>query len=134
MIIGTDNCFIELHQYWSHFFHKCNWHSFTLINVNFEWERYIGGVSFELCILNIRAYFRWNYAPEKLQSFINPINDFENYTRFEIIDHRKNAQPFGRVMSLNNVSIDLSYQDGGNTLKVFIQDHGHTNNPKREGE
>jgi hypothetical protein len=41
-------------------------------------------------------------------------------TRFEVIDHRDAAPIFGRVFSVHNVAINLSLQDGGRTLKVFL--------------
>jgi hypothetical protein len=51
-------------------------------------------------------------------------NDY-SVTRFEVINHAKNDMGVGRVMTLykemnhfNN--IELSYQDDGKTLKVFL--------------
>lgn len=41
--------------------------------------------------------------------------------RFEVIDHRKNANPLGRAFYAEG-EVELSYQDGGNTLKVFLRD------------
>jgi hypothetical protein len=38
-------------------------------------------------------------------------------TRVEVIDHRSNAPDFGRVNP-----IELSYQDDGRTLKIFLKD------------
>jgi len=46
----------------------------------------------------------------------------EAVTRFEVIDHRAAVVSFGRVFSAWDVSIELSYQDGGRTLKVFVMD------------
>ena len=46
-------------------------------------------------------------------------------TRLEIINHAKNDMPIGRILTLykelqdfNN--IELFYQDGGMTLKIFL--------------
>ena len=70
----------------------------------------------------------------------NHINDCENYgneidyinpedieiTRLEVINHnKKNGLAFGRILTLYKVleefdSIELSYQDGRKTLKIFL--------------
>ena len=46
-------------------------------------------------------------------------------TRLEIINHAKNDKPIGRLLTLYKElgdfnSIELSYQDGGKTLKIFL--------------
>jgi hypothetical protein len=46
-------------------------------------------------------------------------------TRLEVINHAKNDYPIGRMLTLYQQlgdfkSIDLSYQDGKRTLKIFI--------------
>jgi hypothetical protein len=46
-------------------------------------------------------------------------------TRLEIINHAKNDHPVGRMLTLYNElgdfkSIELSYQDGKRTLKIFL--------------
>jgi hypothetical protein len=45
-------------------------------------------------------------------------------TRFEVIDHRNPhgvpGKTCGRVYSAHGCKIELSYQDGGRTLKVFV--------------
>ena len=51
-------------------------------------------------------------------------NDY-NVTRFEVINHAKNDMGIGRVMTLYKgmnhfTNIELSYQDDGKTLKVFL--------------
>ena len=45
--------------------------------------------------------------------------------RFEVIDHRNEdefCRPRGRVFTANPCKIELSYQDDGETLKVFVED------------
>ena len=49
----------------------------------------------------------------------------EKVTRFEVINHAKNDEPIGRLLTmyqeLNDFNtIELSFQDGGKTLKIFI--------------
>lgn len=39
----------------------------------------------------------------------------ENVTRFEVIDHN------GRSYTARNVAVELSLQDAGRTLKVFVR-------------
>ena len=46
-------------------------------------------------------------------------------TRLEIINHAKNDKPIGRLLTLYKElgdfnSIELSYQDGKRTLKIFL--------------
>jgi len=46
-------------------------------------------------------------------------------TRLEIINHAKNDMPIGRILTLYKEleqfnSIEVSYQDGGMTLKIFL--------------
>lgn len=54
-------------------------------------------------------------------------------TRFEVIDHR---EPFGaigvktgRVYVANPCAVELSYQDGGRTLKVFVNGQRQSASP-----
>lgn len=47
-------------------------------------------------------------------------------TRLEVINHGDNQRPVGRLLTLYQEradfnSIELSYQDGGKTLKIFIR-------------
>jgi len=49
----------------------------------------------------------------------------DKVTRIEVINHAKNEHPIGRIVKLfketNDFnSIEISYQDGGKTLKIFI--------------
>jgi hypothetical protein len=48
----------------------------------------------------------------------------EKVTRFEVIDHRKLGS--GRSFVANEITVDLSYQDNGRTLKVFVTDRRRT--------
>jgi hypothetical protein len=46
-------------------------------------------------------------------------------TRLEVINHAKNDHPIGRMLTLYKElgdfkSIELSYQDGKRTLKIFL--------------
>ena len=46
-------------------------------------------------------------------------------TRLEIINHAKNDHPIGRILTVYKElgdfnSIELSYQDGKRTLKIFL--------------
>lgn len=46
-------------------------------------------------------------------------------TRLEVINHAKNDMPIGRILTLHKEleqfnSIEVSYQDGGMTLKIFL--------------
>lgn len=49
-------------------------------------------------------------------------------TRFEVIDHRNGAPQVGRVFSAWDCRVELSYQDGGHTLKVFVDGDATTEN------
>lgn len=46
-------------------------------------------------------------------------------TRLEVINHAKNDMPIGRILTLYKEledfkNIEVSYQDGGMTLKIFL--------------
>jgi hypothetical protein len=46
-------------------------------------------------------------------------------TRLEVINHAKNDRPIGRILTLYKElgdfqSIELAYQDGKRTLKIFL--------------
>jgi iron-sulfur cluster repair protein YtfE (RIC family) len=46
-------------------------------------------------------------------------------TRLEVINHATNDKPIGRLLTLYKelgdfVNIELEYQDGGRTLKIFL--------------
>ncbi|KSZ59678.1 hypothetical protein Z045_05790 [Rhodococcus pyridinivorans KG-16] len=56
------------------------------------------------------------------QAIIDPMSDITKVTRFEVIDHTTGGE--GRVFTKYGVSIELSYQDDGQTLKVFVRDRG----------
>ncbi len=43
-------------------------------------------------------------------------------TRFEVIDHTKNGLGRLVVVTGDDVAVELSYQDDGRTLKVFLRD------------
>tara|TARA_R110000868_G_scaffold218445_1_gene468680 strand:- start:634 stop:810 length:177 start_codon:yes stop_codon:yes gene_type:complete len=47
-------------------------------------------------------------------------------TRFEVINHADNDSPIGRILTMYKEmgdfqEIELSYQDGGRTLKIFLR-------------
>ena len=55
----------------------------------------------------------------------NSISNEVQITRLEIINHAKNEKPVGRILTLYKElgdfeHIELSYQDGGRTLKIFL--------------
>jgi hypothetical protein len=50
---------------------------------------------------------------------------FDKVTRFEVIDHTtrvSEAEPRGRMFSDSYCMVELSFQDGDRTLKVFVTD------------
>ena len=78
---------------------------------------------------------RWvkeNFTPDAPLEYIlseyEKIKESENLveiTRFEVINHAKNTYQIGRLLTLYQElgdfsSIELSFQDGGRTLKVFL--------------
>jgi len=57
-----------------------------------------------------------------MDSFTNDmlIDLNSEFTRFEVIDHTNAG--VGRILVSYDVSVMLSYQDDGKTLKVFLKD------------
>ena len=59
----------------------------------------------------------YNAIPEEIPAI--------EITRLEVINHAKNDHPIGRMLTLYKElgdfkSIELSYQDGKRTLKIFL--------------
>ena len=50
------------------------------------------------------------------------IIDTEKVTRVELIDHRNESKAFGRAFVAWDVSANMSIQDQGRTMKVFVTD------------
>lgn len=48
------------------------------------------------------------------------MNKTDKVTRFEVINHCEGADDFGRILVKYGVKVELSYQDEGKTLKVFL--------------
>ena len=46
--------------------------------------------------------------------------DYEKVTRFEVIDHTSSKE--GRILVRYSVMVDVSIQDDGMTMKVFLTD------------
>lgn len=49
----------------------------------------------------------------------------DKITRLEVINHAKNDQPLGRILTMYKELgdfeyIELAFQDGGRTLKIFL--------------
>ncbi len=53
--------------------------------------------------------------------------DTSNVTRVELIDET------GRVFTRWNTKVDLSFQDGGKTLKIFVEAPKRTLNAAKSG-
>ena len=48
--------------------------------------------------------------------------DTTKIDRVEVINHRTDAERFGKVFTQWDCSVEISIQDGGRTLKVFVDD------------
>jgi hypothetical protein len=57
---------------------------------------------------------------------VRQVENFERVTRFEVIDHRYTGdaeRPVkGRIVVAYGVIVTVDLQDGGRTLKVFLND------------
>lgn len=56
------------------------------------------------------------------------MTDTKQVTRFEVIDHTKDGG--GRVLVRHRVHVELSIQDNGRTLKVFLNDRASERDDK----
>lgn len=59
--------------------------------------------------------------------------DLEKISRLEVINHAKNRLPIGRVLTLYKElndfdSIEISIQDDGRTMKIFIDSNKEKTN------
>ena len=69
---------------------------------------------------NVVSFFDWlsdNYKTPELKDAVDPITQVN---RFEVIDHT--SEKLGRELVKYGVNIELSFQDDGKTLKVFLTD------------
>ena len=48
--------------------------------------------------------------------------DTSKVTRFEVINHATGKGVIGRIVVERNIGVELSLQDDGRTLKVFLSD------------
>ena len=87
-------------------------------------------------IVVLRLHNQWRKGaetpmidPKELGEAINIVVEYYSnkaeITRFEVINHASNDFAFGRVLTMYKEmedfkSIELSYQDGGKTLKIFL--------------
>lgn len=64
----------------------------------------------------------WDELVEKSKNFKVSVQPTKNkVTRFEVIDFSNSKDPVGRAYVKRNFkNIELSYQDDGKTLKIFI--------------
>lgn len=54
---------------------------------------------------------------------MDTFEELPNANRFEVIDHRSsNKTHNARALTVYGASISISVQDGGKTLKVFLND------------
>jgi hypothetical protein len=68
---------------------------------------------------------KFNYMAIPSAPLIQHGNSAIHVTRLEVINHALNEYPAGRMLTLYKESgdfeeIELSYQDGGRTLKIFL--------------
>ena len=67
------------------------------------------------------TYYNFNTTTfYKMENITKP-----EITRLEVINHATNDRPIGRILTLYQELgdfkiIELSYQDGGKTLKIFL--------------
>ena len=57
--------------------------------------------------------------------YMDTLEKIDKVTRLEVINHAKNDKPVGRILTIYKElgdfeTIELSYQDGGRTLKIFL--------------
>lgn len=77
----TKNSFVTFYNDWVQIFGKCNWYTFTGINIEFENDIAMGGYEFTFVILGLGFRYRWNYTEiEMTKSCNDAIKDIENAT------------------------------------------------------
>jgi hypothetical protein len=69
----------------------------------------------------------WSYRWFRIREFFGFVPDLHHnpgyahgVTRLEVIDHRTNGK--GRLLTIRPCSIEVSLQDEGQTLKIFVDD------------
>ena len=74
----------------------------------------------EITAGEVRALYARMRKADAVPAPSTALPDLSGVTRFEVIDHRRGAPEVGRVFVAWNASGTLSMQDGGRTLKLFI--------------
>lgn len=64
---------------------------------------------------------KWLALMVQIEAALRESEGAPQVTRFEVIDHRHGAPSVGRVFVAWGCSVELSYQDDGRTLKVFVE-------------
>lgn len=86
----------------------------------------ISGVTAFVAMCLLDWYIKSKVPVEQSQEALPEDKTFtgEGVTRFEVIDYRQSAneRKRGRIYSVSNVKIELSVQDNGHTLKIFVGD------------
>ena len=76
-----DRMFVELHEDWSQLFQRCNWYTFRFADVQFEWDKHMGGIEASVILLGLGFRWRWNFAETEATKRIGKaVQDIENGT------------------------------------------------------
>lgn len=73
--------FIQFQQDWSQLLGGCNWYTFRFADIQFEWDKILGGVEATIVLLGLGFRWRWNFTETELtESLAKTIEDIENGT------------------------------------------------------
>ncbi len=66
----SDNLFMSIVCDYTQLIGSWNWITFTFLKLEIEKESYTGGIEFELVVLGLGFWIRWNYNPKKLEKLL----------------------------------------------------------------
>ncbi len=61
MTTETHNRFtVSFYSQWK--FRGCNWYDFTIVNLEFEWDKMLGGFELMVGLLGLNLHLRYQYT------------------------------------------------------------------------
>lgn len=69
--------FLSFRNDWD--FHPCNnWYDFTFIQLDFEWDKIMGGLEAHIAFMGLHLRWRWNYKmTDERQGLVDAVKDIK---------------------------------------------------------
>ena len=72
---------VSVYEQYSQFWKRCNWYTFDFFTFEFEWDKIMGGLAVELCILGFYLILRFTYTKtEEMIKIEKQVEEIKNGT------------------------------------------------------